>query len=230
MLSGAMMRAVRGRLLRVRHLSDWGRSRSAMASVFGFDLPHHLFRAVPVNWVQLTEPQATKAFANFLNADDRTVRSKRIQAFLRVLGSRCGGPNADPRKARATSEAPAAEKKRIDLLLEWEDPTGLGRGAVIEAKFGHRIVNGTLPKYRKHLQKIERQYRRTEPAPQDKPLLFVISSRLRDHDKKALRRNKGWRWMSWRSLLLAYDRALDPHHDDDEFRQFRRTLWDRASS
>ena len=67
------------------------------------------------------------------------------------------------------------------------------------------------------------QNRLSVPASQEKPLLFVISPWLRVHDKKALRCNKDWRWMSWRSLLLAYDRALDPHHDDDEFRQFRRT-------
>jgi len=35
--------------------------------------------------------------------------------------------------------------------------------------------------------------------------------------------------MSWRSLLLAYDRNLNPNHDDDAFRQFRRTLWDRGA-
>ena len=257
MLSGAMTRAIADRILHVRQLSEWGRSRSVMARVFGFDLPHHLLRAVPVNWVRLTEPQATKAFrlfpqrrrpngaeqadtgltpssacpaqqfvkqndqslpvnwvrltepqatkafAYFLNADDRMVRSKRIQAFLRVLGSGRGGPNTDPARPVRRRRHPLPNKSVSICCLSGQTLRVSVAGAVVEAKFGHRIVSGTLPKYREHLQKIERQYRRTKPAPLDEPLLFVISSRLRDHDKKALRRNKGWRWMSWRSLLLA---------------------------
>ena len=227
-LSGAMMRAIRGKLLYFEGPSDWTRSRGAMASVFGFDLPHHLFRANPVTWVMMTEPQATKAFAQFLGAGDRTLRSKRIQAFLRALGHSGGEGSEDLRAPRATPEASTKSQQRIDLLLEWQDADDLHRGAAIEAKFGHHILSKTLPRYREHLLQIEESYRDKPGRREERPLLFVVSSRLRQHDEKALRKNRDWRWTSWRSLLLAFDRALDEQHDDDDFRQFRRTLWDRG--
>ena len=64
-------------------------------------------------------------------------------------------------------------------------------------------------------------------------MLFIVSPLRDDRVARALsrQRSKDWRWMSWRSLLLAYDRALHQDHydhDDDAFRLFRRTLWDRA--
>ena len=61
-------------------------------------------------------------------------------------------------------------------------------------------------------------------------MLFLVSP-LRDGEvARALsqQKSKDWQWMSWRSLLLAYDRVLNHDHDDDTFREFRRTLWDRA--
>ena len=125
---------------------------------------------------------------------------------------------------------PRGDQRRIDLLLEWQDAAGFDRGAVVEAKFGHHITTGQLSTYRKLLQKKERRFRKTESASQEKALLFVVSSRRSSHDDNRLAKNRHWRWISWRSLLLAYDRALEPGDDDDNFRQFRRTLWDRAGS
>ena len=229
-LSGALLHAIREKLLDVRNLSDWHRSRDAMAAVFGFDRCHHLFHADPVSWVRLTEPQATSAFVQFLNAEDRTVRKERVRAFLRALGAGGGQRGAVLDKASAEAEADAGKRKRIDILLKWQDDSDRSRGAVVEAKFGHHISKGQLSQYRVRLIRgIERHYR-SDPGPQEKLLLFVVSSWRRRHDDKALGRNKDWRWMSWRSLLLGYDRALDPNHDDEEFRRFRRTLWDRAGS
>lgn len=229
-LSGALLYAIRERLLHVRHLPDWSKSRAAMTAAFGFDLRHHLFHADPVYWVRLTEPQATSAFVDFLNADDRAVREGRVRAFLRALGSDGGQPDAVLGEASAEAEADAGQQKRIDMLLRWQDASNLRRGAIVEAKFGHQISVGQLPQYRVHLLRgIERQYRKASES-RERPLLFVVSSRRRRHDDKALARNRDWRWMSWRSLLLGYDRALAPEHDDDEFRRFRRTLWDRAGS
>ena len=230
MLSGAMMRVIGGKLLHFEDSPDWTQCRDAMARVFGLDLPHHLFHADPVTWVMMTEPQATKAFAQFLNAEERTLRSKRIQAFLRALGYRRGEGSEDLCAPRATSEASTNNQQRIDLLLEWRDAEGFLRGAAVEAKFGHRILSGTLSEYRKHLLQIERSYRAEPVRRQKRPLLFVVSSWFRHHDENALCKNRDWRWISWRSLLLAFDRALDERHDDDGFRQFRRTLWDRGGS
>ena len=229
-LLGALPHAIRKNLLHVQPPYDWSRGCAAMEAVFGFDRRHHLFHAEPVSWVRLTEPQATSAFVQFLNAEDRTVRKERVRAFLRALGAGGGRRGAVLRKASAEAEADAGQHKRIDILLRWQDDSDRSRGAVVEAKFGHHISTGQLSRYRERLLRgIEGRYR-SDPGPQEELLLFVVSSRRRRHDDKALGRNKDWRWMSWRSLLLGYDRALEPNHDDDEFRQFRRTLWDRAGS
>ena len=228
-LSGVFCRAVQERLLRARHLPDWKLARHAMEGAFGFRHAHHFFHAAPLEWVthlRLTEPQVTKAIGHFLHSEDRVTREGRIRALLAALGSRMEGV---PGKARATAEAPVAgTQRRIDLLVEWQDGA-FDRGAAIEAKFGHGVTKGQLSAYRRHLLRIERRYRRDEHVGEpEPPLLFVISSDYRKSDDRALARNRDWRWKSWRSLLLAYDRFLDPQHDDREFRQFRRTLWDRA--
>ena len=231
MLADSMIRAITGNLLDAPTPPTWSLSRRAMISVFGFDLPHHLFRASPVNWIKITERQATIAFANFLNIEDRTIRNKRIHSFLQVLAfSRDDCNIVLPNKASVKAEAPDANRKRIDLLLKWRDANDLDRGAVVEAKFGHHITDGQLEDYAKHLEGIEKKYRESIPQLRENPLLFIVSSRLTSNDEKMLREHKYWSWISWRSLLLAYDRTLESDCDDDDFRQFRRTLWERAGT
>ena len=226
-----LIRAIEEHLLSFGGGPDPQQARRAMMNVFGFDPPHHFFYHLPVDWVRLTEPQATKGLAHFLNVDDRAIGTGRILALLKALGYSPKDPNAVFSKARAEAEAPVRAKRRIDLLLQWQDGSGFDRGAVIEAKFGDDIRSGQLSAYRRHLQRIERQYRRTARCGgHEQPLLFVVSPQRRMNDVKALGRNRDWRWTAWHSLLLAYDRALDADHDDDAFRQFRRTLWDRAAS
>ena len=186
-----------------------------------------------MEWIQelkLTEPQVTKCFAHALNHADRTIRKGRIGALLRVLGSEPGEDDSNLGKGRVTPEA-RTNGGRIDLLIEWTDASDHERGAIIEAKFAHHVTPGTLPRYRAHLERIESGYRNeVRDGEQDRPLLFIVSPRRDAKLAQALRRQrkKVWRWMSWRSLLLAYDRVLHPDHDDDAFREFRRTLWTRA--
>ena len=233
MFSGALGHAVRERLLCVWQLRDWQQARQAMETVFGFHHAHHFFHAAPLGWVshaRLTEPQVTKAIAYFLHSQDHARRGARIRALLSALGYRPDEMGTVLRKARATAEALVDDtQQRINLLVEWLDDKGGDRGAVIEAKFGHDVTKGQLKTYQRHLLRVERRYTRAEhiggPEP---PLLFIVSPYYRKSDAHALARNRGWRWKSWRSLLLAWDRFLDPRHDDEAFRQFRRTLWDRV--
>ena len=233
-LSGAsaLARAIREHLLPLRQLRDWGQARQAMEVAFGFDHSHHFFHAAPgwVASVNYTEPQTTKLIAQFLNSENHVTRARRIRALLIALGGRPNEIGAVLGEAQITAEAPVAGKRRrIDLLVEWQDGEGFDRGAVIEAKFGHDVTTGQLREYRVHLKdNIEKQYRQTEHVGGPKPLLLFVVSPSYRKDDSALNRNKDWRWKSWRSLLLAYDRFLDPQYDDDEFRQFRRTLWERA--
>ena len=233
LLSNSLIRVITDRSLPFDPAPSWNRKRPALDHVFGIDLAHHFLHAAPLEWLQdarLTEPQVTKGFAHFLNAGGRATRTDRIRALLRTLGSEPGETDSSLGKVRVTPEAPA-NGRRIDLLIEWTDASNHNRGAIIEAKFEHHVTPRQLPDYRKHLRHIESGYRREDrDDEQDRPLLFIISPRRDDKLAHALRRQRSndWRWMSWRSLLLAYDRSLDPDHDDDAFRQFRRTLWDRA--
>ena len=228
--SNALMRVIADGSLRFELPPSWDCTRPALDRVFGIDRRHHFLHAAPLEWLQevrLTEPQITKGFAHFLNADNRTTRTGRIRALLWALGS----ADSDLREARVTPEA-SANRKRIDLLIEWTNASSHRRGAVIEAKFEHHVTPGQLPRYRTALKHIERDYRCEVPDnKQERPLLFIVSPLRDDKVNRALRRQrkKDWRWMSWRSLLLAFDRALHQDHDDDAFRQFRRTHWDRSA-
>lgn len=238
-LSGALVRAVQAHLLPVRQLSDWRQACQTMGGVFGFHHDHHFFHAAPLEWVthaRLQEPQVTKTIAYFLNSEDRATREGRIRALLATLRGSRDRTEDGLGNARVTAEAPVTgmrrrstgKQQRIDLLAEWHDGE-FDRGAVIEAKFGHDVTKGQLSKYRSHLLWVERQYRRAKQVGEtEPPLLFVVSPGYRKNDARALAKNVDWRWKSWRSLLLTYDRFLDPQHDNREFRQFRRTLWDRA--
>ena len=233
LLSDALTRVIADGKLPFEHLPSWDCTRPALNHVFGINLHHHFLHAAPLEWLQearLSEPQITRGFAHCLDVGGRATRAGRIQALLRALGSNPGDADSGLRKARVRPEAPA-NRKRIDLLIEWTDASRRKRGAVIEAKFGAHVTPGQLPGYRRRLERIESDYRREVSAnEQERPLLFLVSP-LRDAGiTRALRRQRSqdWRWMSWRSLLLAYDRVLDPDHDDDAFRRFRRALWDRA--
>ncbi len=204
----------------------WERGLDAMKSAFGFDLlHHHMFHADPLDWLQMTETQATGGLAWFLNAEDRTVRNGRIRAMLRALGRDDHGCSSGGiHDANATNEDTTSEGKRIDLLLTWRNALGECCGAVIEAKFSCGNMKNPLPAYQAHLMEM------IDSGGSEKPLLFIVSSQRGDKIDQTLAhpKNTDWRWISWYSLLLAFDCALAPEHDDGEFRQFRRTLWECA--
>ena len=104
-----------------------------------------------------------------------------------------------------TAEAPTARKrrsvgaKRIDLLVEWKDSS--------EQKNRYAAaIEAKLPGHHVTVGQLP-EYRRY---------------------LKNLDRNRDWRWMAWRDLLVAHERALPVKCDDDAYLQFRRTLWDQA--
>ena len=197
---------------------DWSLALPALDSVFGTDLAHHLFHAEPITWARFTEPQITQGLAHFLTVPGRTTRLARTRALLTALDADLSeGMN----EARVTAEEPAGGNRRIDLLIKWKDSSSRPHAAIVEAKFDHQVTSGQLPAYREYLRKLK--------VEEERSLLIVVSPRLRPDTLKALGRNRRWRWIAWRDLLLAHDRALDGDDHDDAFRQFRRTLWDRAA-
>ena len=213
-LSGALLTAIRRKALHLVKAPGWAQGASAIERVFGLERRPHMFRAEPIAWAKITEPQFTKGFAFFLNAADSTVRLGRVRALLTALGASPGKEMSD---VEVTAEARASRRNRIDLLIAWKDSKGRRCAVAIEAKLDHRVTSGSLPTYRNHLRRIA-----------DRRFLVVVSPRRTDGIDEALRRNRHWRWMAWRDLLIAHERTLPVECDDGAYLQFRRTLWDRA--
>ena len=195
---------------------DWSRGYSALERIFELKRQPHLFRTKPIAWAKFTEPQFTKGFAYFL--DTPAVRIHRIRALLVALGA--AGLCEDMCDVEVTAEALTARNKRIDLLIEWKDSSKNRYAVAIEAKLDHHVTVGQLKAYRRHLtnRKISRE----------RWLLAVVSPRRTARTDKSLQDNRDWRWMAWRDLLIAHERALPVECDDDAYLQFRRTLWDQA--
>ena len=196
---------------------DWSRGVRAVESAFALNHGLHLFRAEPaVSWATFTEPQFTKGFAYFLNDSRRVVRIERVRALLTALGA--ADLVEDVSEAVVTAEAPTSEGRRIDLLIEWRDSSERQYAAAIEAKLGHHIKSGQLPAYRNHLRKVAKERRR----------LVVVAPRLTGRTDRSLRRNRDWRWVAWRGLLVAHERSLPDEYDEIAYTRFRRTLWDQT--
>jgi hypothetical protein len=216
-LSDAVAVAIRRGALRFAVAPDCSSGIQAIESVFALKRQPHLFRAEPsVTWARFTEPQLTKGFARFLNDPEPITRMERVRALLKALGVAELGEGMT--EVMVTAEAPTSGSRRIDLLIEWQDSAERPCAAVIEAKLGHHVKSGQLPAYRNHLRKIAKERR----------LLVVVAPRLTDRTDRSLRRNRDWRWTTWRNLLVAHERALPVDFDDPEYLRFRRTLWDQT--
>lgn len=215
-LSDAVEVAIRRGALSFAKTLDWNQGYFALERVFGLNRRLHLFRAEPVVWVKFTEPQFTKGFEYFL--DVPAFRIKRVRALLAALGAEelC----EDMCDVSVTAEALTAGNKRIDLLIEWKDSSKNRYAVAIEAKLGHHVTVGQLSAYRTHLK--------NRKISEERWLLVVVSPRRTTRTDKSLQDNRDWRWMAWRDLLIAHERALPVECDDDAYLQFRRTLWDQT--
>ena len=88
-------------------------------------------------------------------------------------------------------EVQIAGRKRIDLLVKWQDASGDRYAAAIEAKVGQNgVTPGSLPAYRRHLESLG--------YTQERRHLIFVSPRLQKNSRQALQRNREWRWVSWR--------------------------------
>ena len=223
-LSNALAMAIRREAISFQEPPDWSGGWSAMCRVFGLDRQHHLFRADPIDWgVRFLERQFTEGFAHFLDVPERKTRIGRNRALLKALGAAELGKDMLKVDVDVMPEEPPSgnkdtDRRRIDLLIEWKDSSG-SRYAAIEAKIGADATSCQLSAYRKGLQK---------RWPEHRPLLVVVSPKITAKIRNALQDNEEWRWMAWRDLLIAHERALSGEYDDDAYRQFRRTLWDQT--
>ena len=204
-------------------LSDFAGSAAerscAVLHFFGADQPSHAFHVEPCRWLRMTEAQATKSLARFLHQGG----GARIRAFLLALAPDFAWPE------KLSSSIAQAEVRagsgRIDLLLTGESQNQVW-GAVVEAKFDHNLKGNPLPDYARAGRANGLLYPSAPDAPSTAVLAVLGTSNCRT-TRQRLNRNKNWRFAHWWSVLRRLERQLAGMPDDDQFRHFRRTLWDR---
>lgn len=211
----AVARAVRENVLR-HHGPCWSNARPAFDRVFATDLPHHLFRAFPHEWARFSEAQMTKGIAYFVNEALGATRAARARALLAGLG--ISAPE-EMRGLTIQAEAPADRRRRIDLLIEWEEPQGR-RTLAVEAKFEHAVTRQQLLMYKRWLGRRNGGLERVS---------LVLLTTPGTKNIGGARGMTSWRQIEWRSFLLAHERALPTERDDEDYQRFRRTLWARAA-
>ena len=193
----------------------WTRNAPALRRSFALHA-HGALGAEPHRWAQFHEPQITRGFCHFLSTGPAEIRRRRSQAVVAAIwGERM------PSGFEAAASAASAEDGRIDLAVLVTGVDGRRIGAVVEAKFKHRLTARQLQRYRQ-LAKA-----RWQLAPEDRRLTVVMPT-LDAISRRFLKRNPEWRFLSWERLLVRVDNALDPSIDDEDFRRFRRTVWLRA--
>lgn len=208
------IRNVHGRTLgalrtSVPRLARWpGRAfeREPVTQYFGITPVHFLHRPVPDWNILLTEPQATRGLAHCIMAHHR---SARIVAFLAGLG-------IDASHDELSGAFVVAEEARVDLLAIWDEGR---RGAMVEAKFGHKVTKGQLSAYGKY---VRRTYRDVVA-----PARIVLKLDAGEYVPFKGTQSTKWNVLSWAEFMLRMERALNDDADDDDFRLFRRLVWHR---
>lgn len=191
----------------------------AVSVHFGLANAHHCLHVEPLEWLRLNETQATKGLKHFLAFDD-----ERIGCFLRALAPSIVWP-LDLEDLSVAAEVRSG-RGRIDLLVQ-----GRARhrawGAVVEAKFEHGLGTNPLSVYKRHAVNLRMTVAADGSAERTGALIVVGKRRCRQTRRK-LSRNENWRFVHWHEVLRRFDAALTEPKVDEDFRRFRRTLWERA--
>lgn len=193
---------------------------AAIAGHYGLTGAHHCLHAEPLAWIRLTETQATRGLMHFLASGE-----ERMRCFLQALAPRLGWP-ADITALAVETEVPAG-RGRIDLLIGGK-ARGRAWGAVIEAKFEHSLKRNPLGDYMRHGTE-ELGMALTVVGPGERSgALIVLGKRCCPQTRRILSRNTHWRFVHWHEVLRRFDARLAEPVIDEDFRRFRRTLWERA--
>lgn len=197
-------------------LAGWPQRSRDLADHFGTAAPTSCFAVQPHEWASFLEPQITRGFAHFLMAGDRRERHARCLAFVRAALA-CHGNRDLPEDFAFTAVEVEAEEERIDLLVQLEGPAGTF-GAVVEAKFGHRLTD-QLRKAEDHVLKV-RRWRKPQSA-------FLVLSREPIASGHVYMRDT-WHSASWWTFLRHLDDRIAEASDCEDYRRFRRTVWRQA--
>jgi hypothetical protein len=198
--------------------------KTGLASLVRFwNLEHqsHAFYAdiKPVDWLNLTERQATKALAGFLEEGGKD----RVHAFLRALSPKVmdGLPGLEAIEKFQVH----AELDGIDLLVVM-DANNKRWGALVEAKFDHHAKSNPLAKYQKTAEEVCNMDFSKDELGRAKAVLCLVG--LRKSALLAGRDAAEWDFIHWQGLLRRFEQELSAHEADDRFRLFRRILWERT--
>ena len=173
----------------------------------------------PTPWLRITETQITRPLADFINEEG----PRRAMAFLRALP--CVGVDLpDTFDSGAASAEVPADPGRIDLLVTGRS----GRrtyGAAVEVKIDHALHNPLGAYARVASESGLTIAGREEGRPTGS--LIVLARTANAATLRRLGRNKGWRFVHWSGFLRRFERELANARDDDDFRAYRRLVWDR---
>lgn len=205
---------------------SWQDGLGALRATFGLEREGHCFTTAPHDWAWFHEPQITGGFVHFLTEGPTARCTARAQAFVRAA-FRCAGLATDSFEGRTVSHVVAeaelmvAARKRIDILVELTFDDGSCVGVVIEAKFGSDLSVGQLPSYRDHAL--------AKDGWKNAQIVFLVVAPFAGQlDQKILSNNPDWSPQNWWTFLQCIEDALPPQQDCDDYRRFRRTVWDRA--
>lgn len=195
---------------------------AALSGYFGLNAPNNALHLAPHHWLRVTETQATRGLAVFLLEGG----SDRALSFLRAIDPDIGWPS-HLTDLRVEAEV-AAGGGRIDLLVQGSS-AGKRWGAVVEAKFGHDLKSNPLPDYAHHAKTAGFVLNAGGDRAGATGTLVVLALKRSETTTRRLSMNRRWRLLHWSALLRRLEAELRGRADDDDFRRFRRTLWDRIA-
>ncbi len=219
-LEGVAKRAMRHRVALEDLVPSHAGRRAAIERFHGLGASGHCFHVEPIRWFRPTEPQMTYGLQRFLSDGGAEL----TLSFLRALDPSLAWPER-LNAVTVEAEVPCA-RGRIDLLITGKSGETKW-GAVVEAKFGHNIRHNPLPEYAQHAAKLGMKFRMLPGQPATS-VLIVLGQRNEAITRSRLRRNRRWSFLSWHTFLWRWERELSGLPDDTAFRQFRRTIWERA--
>lgn len=192
---------------------DWQQCRDAISSLFDLHREAHFLKQPPGLFPRLWERQITKALqALLLATPSRTL--ERSQALLRSLGGAATSQLAHVDRVEADDEA------RMDLAVHARTVTGEKLCIVIEAKLESELSDRQLLTY---LRKVRSDY----PAEEQRHMWVVAPTKTAKTAKMLDRHeNSEWRFVSWRRLLLNWQRQLPSDPGPDALGLFAE-IWSR---
>ena len=201
---------------------SWPAAAANLQKTFGFDSVNHCFGEASFSWIKPLESQITRGFVHFLTIGSFYQRRERCSAFVRAAFA-CAQKDASIDKAWIPIDVCAiAEEGDIDILVQLTD--GENRfGAIIEAKFGHKLTDGQLAKGERHVTAAGGRAWDTARS-----AFLVIAPTIKDIAPSQLAAAPNWRPASWWAFLSRLESEMQAGIDCGEYRRFRRTVWRKA--